>query len=100
LINVAVQPLDIVPDEALAEILDPQLAGNGGPTMTHRLIEGSPALDVAHNAACNADPVNGVDQRGKARNVNREGEVSDNDCDAGAFELQVLLPVFVPMVTR
>jgi hypothetical protein len=31
----------------LASILDPILADNGGPTLTHALVEGSPAIDIA-----------------------------------------------------
>jgi hypothetical protein len=99
-VNAAVQPLDLVPDERVAEILDPVLANNGGPTLTHRLVESSPALDMAPNEACNAEPVSGVDQRGQPRNVNKSGEVSANDCDTGAFELQILRPVFAPIVAR
>jgi predicted outer membrane repeat protein len=100
LVNVDVQPLDIVPDEPLAAILDLDLADNGGPTHTHALVDNSPALDVAPNGACIAAPVNGRDQRGSPRNVNRAGEVSDNDCDIGAFELQIMHPVFAPVVAR
>lgn len=100
LVNAAVQPLDIVPDEPLAAILDLDLADNGGPTHTHALVANSPALDVAPNEACNAEPVNGTDQRGSPRNVNRAGEVSNNECDIGAFELQIIRSVFVPVVAR
>jgi hypothetical protein len=99
-VNANVQPLDIVPDEPLAAILDLDLADNGGPTHTHALVDNSPALDVAPNDACNAGPVNGTDQRGVPRNVNRAGEVSDNDCDIGAFELQILHFTFAPVVAR
>jgi hypothetical protein len=100
LANTEIQPLDVVPDEPLEAILDPQLADNGGPTETHGLRENSPALDIVPNEACNADPVNGVDQRGWRRNVNRVGEVSNNDCDIGAFELQDIRSVFTPVVAR
>ena len=48
---------DIVPAGALNTILSP-LANNGGPTLTHALPSGSPALDRAPNAACAAAPVN------------------------------------------
>jgi hypothetical protein len=99
LANVDLQPLDVVPDQPLAEILDPLLADNNGSTQTHRLLENSPALDVAPNEACNI-ALNGMDQRGWRRNVNRVGEVSDNDCDIGAFELQDIRSVFTPVVAR
>jgi len=48
------------------------LADNGGPTLTHALSAGSPAIDAADTAVCPA-----VDQRGVAR---------DAACDVGAFE--------------
>jgi len=52
------------------------LADNGGPTQTHALTAGSPAIDTADPLVCLA-----TDQRGIAR-PQRTG------CDAGAFELQ------------
>jgi beta-glucanase (GH16 family) len=51
------------------------LSDNGGPTMTHALLPGSPAKDTADNAFCPA-----VDQRGEPRD--------DGACDGGAFEVQ------------
>lgn len=51
------------------------LADNGGPTRTHALLPGSPALDAANDAVCPA-----VDQRGTAR-------PQGPHCDIGAFEL-------------
>ncbi len=56
--------------------LDPllaQLADNGGPTPTHALRAGSPALDAAVDEWCGE-----TDQRGLARPQGR--------CDIGAFE--------------
>ena len=61
--------------------LDPSLANNGGPTLTHALLSGSPALGTGIPATCAAAPVNSVDQRGFAR-PNPGGEA----CDSGAFE--------------
>jgi hypothetical protein len=52
------------------------LADNGGPTWTHALLPGSPALDAADTAACPA-----TDQRGVAR---PQGQF----CDIGAVEQQ------------
>ncbi|MFQ5329105.1 MAG: choice-of-anchor Q domain-containing protein [Thermodesulfobacteriota bacterium] len=46
---------------------------NGGPTQTHALQAGSPAIDAGDNANCPA-----TDQRGVAR--------SDGACDIGAYE--------------
>ncbi|MDH3302314.1 MAG: family 16 glycosylhydrolase [Acidimicrobiia bacterium] len=48
------------------------LADNGGPTQTHALNAGSPAIDAANGAACPA-----TDQRGVAR---------VGACDIGAYE--------------
>lgn len=50
------------------------LANNLGPTLTHALLEDSPAIDAADDSACPA-----MDQRGLAR-------PSGHGCDAGAFE--------------
>jgi beta-glucanase (GH16 family) len=52
------------------------LADNGGPTWTHALLPGSPALDAAEDAACPA-----IDQRGVVR---PEGP----HCDIGSYEYQ------------
>ena len=50
------------------------LDDNGGPTQTHALLGGSPAIDAAGAAACPA-----TDQRGVSR---PQGAA----CDAGAYE--------------
>ena len=63
--------------------LDPllgALADNGGPTATHALTSGSPAIDAASNTGCPA-----TDQRGVARPVDGNGD-SVAVCDIGAFE--------------
>jgi len=43
------------------------LSDNGGPTQTHALLNGSPALNAGDAAVCAAFPVEGKDQRGVAR---------------------------------
>ncbi len=56
-------------------VVDPgvdSLADNGGPTLTHALLAGSPAIDAGDNAFCPA-----TDQRGITR---------DGACDVGSFE--------------
>jgi hypothetical protein len=60
------------------------LADNGGPTQTHALLAGSPAIDGGENSAC---PPN--DQRlvGRPQDGNGDGILV---CDIGAFE------VFIP----
>ncbi len=54
--------------------LDATLADNGGPTLTHKLLPGSNALDTGSNPSCPA-----TDQRGFARPFNVV-------CDIGAYE--------------
>ncbi len=78
---------------ALAGILRP-LASNGGPTQTHALVAGSPAVDKIPSQMCSPQPpvFTGLDQRGQPRNVDGDGTPSDNECDVGAYELQ-LVPV-------
>jgi hypothetical protein len=67
-------PTDIVPGGGLGSILGP-LANNGGPTQTHALVSGSPALDAAPaDGDCPA-----ADQRGVAR-------PQGASCDIGSFE--------------
>jgi CSLREA domain-containing protein len=59
--------------------IDPKLgplAANGGPTLTHALLPGSPAIDAAGSADCP-----GKDQRG----VNRPQGAA---CDIGSYERQ------------
>ncbi len=80
---------------ALANILDTTLANNGGPTETHALVAGSPAIDFGPTADCAAAPVNGLDQRGEPRSVDVPGEGNDggaNLCDTGAYEVQLPPP--------
>lgn len=70
------------------------LADNGGPTRTHALLTGSPAIDLANLAGCFANDANNgsaltADQRGLTRPA--DGNDDDNiRCDIGAFEVQPL----------
>jgi hypothetical protein len=57
----------------------PLLSDNGGPTRTHALLDGSPAIDAADGGACADARVAGRDQRG----VNRPQGPA---CDMGAYE--------------
>jgi hypothetical protein len=59
------------------------LANNGGPTETHALLFGSPAIDHGDNTICAAEPVNDMDQRGVTRPLNGGMGLI---CDIGAFE--------------
>lgn len=72
---------DDLTTDTIAAVLNSTLANNGGPTKTHALIAGSPALDVGNNETC-TDIAYSLDQRGIAR--------QSGACDIGAFELALL----------
>ncbi len=78
---------DIVPGVGLGAILHPLLANNGGPTLTHVLIDGSPAVDVIPaNGDCQPTTEQpATDQRGIPR---PQGAA----CDIGAVEGSVAVP--------
>ena len=57
------------------------LADNGGPTWTHALLLGSPAIDHVPNATNGCGTTYTTDQRGYARPYPTGGS-----CDIGAFE--------------
>jgi CSLREA domain-containing protein len=70
----------------ISTILNTSLANNGGPTQTHALLPGSPAIDAGQAALA-------VDQRGLPRpsdfnGIRNAGNDSNNGDDIGAFELQ------------
>jgi len=74
-------------------VLDPLLAPlqfTGGPTPTHRILEGSPALDRGDpNAVAGIGGVPLFDQRGSQFARVFDGDISGNArIDIGAFELQ------------
>jgi len=75
---------DLVPAVPLSAILAPALAANGGPTRTHALVIGSPAIDAVPAASCATT----ADQRGVMRPQDGD-EDTLADCDIGAFELQL-----------
>jgi hypothetical protein len=67
---------------------DPRLGpllNHGGLTNTMALLFGSPAIDAADSTLCNQGPVSGLDQRGRARPVDGNGD-SVSRCDLGAYE--------------
>jgi len=63
------------------------LADNGGSTVTHALLVGSPAIDAGTNTGCPA-----TDQRGVIRPIDGDGD-STATCDIGAYEF--LSPIYV-----
>jgi hypothetical protein len=66
------------------------LADNGGPTLTHALLPGSPAIDAGNPAIPNPPP---ADQRGFAR-------IYGPAIDIGSFEAQPLDVVNVPTLSQ
>lgn len=83
----------IEPD--LTKIVDTTLADNGGSTLTHALVPGSPAIDAGNN---NDVPIGiTIDQRGMGFNRIVDG---NNDTiaivDIGAFEVQLSPSTSVP----
>jgi Ca2+-binding RTX toxin-like protein len=75
-------PNDIIPAVPLNKILAP-LANNSGPTLTHALLRGSPAVDAVESGC----PPPSTDQRGVGRPQDGDGD-SLALCDIGAFELK------------
>jgi fibronectin-binding autotransporter adhesin len=81
--------LDLPSDQINTDPRLEPLDNYGGNTLTFALQPGSPAIDAGNNTACNAAPVNGVDQRGGARPAGAA-------CDIGAHEngAEVLQVIF------
>jgi hypothetical protein len=79
-------PTDIVPRVSLAQILGP-LQSNGGPTQTHALVPGSPAIDAGDPDGCrdNSGALLLKDQRGFTRHIDGNNDGSAR-CDIGAIE--------------
>lgn len=73
------------------------LGDNGGPTRTHALLSGSPAIDAGDNAGCLS-----TDQRGFFRPA--DGNQDGNSlCDIGAYEYNAAPPtslLYLPLITR
>lgn len=72
------------------------LHDNGGPTWTHTLLTGSPAIDAGDNAQCP-----GTDQRSEPRPVdgNKDGVAT---CDIGSFEYQGIFSqrFYLPIIRK
>jgi len=66
------------------------LGSYGGGNQTFALQTGSSAIDAGDNATCAASPVNGLDQRGVAR---------DASCDIGSYEYVAPADAIAPTVT-
>jgi hypothetical protein len=77
---------------------EPQLGplrDNGGPTYTHALTEGSPAVDAGTTGCGNTQS----DQRGVFRPQDGDGDGAAT-CDIGAFEYQSQRFTYLPLVTK
>ncbi|MEO7326191.1 MAG: choice-of-anchor Q domain-containing protein [Dokdonella sp.] len=72
--------LDQPGDHTGINVLLDVLADNGGNTLTHALLSGSPAIDAGLAAGCDSPAVGGVDQRGIGRGFG-------GNCDIGAYEM-------------
>jgi hypothetical protein len=77
------------------------LQDNGGPTLTHALLPGSPAIDAAGDCTAFLDP--DEDQRGVTRPLDSDGDGSAA-CDIGAFEFEAPLSspasIYLPLLAR
>jgi hypothetical protein len=82
--------------------LDPLIGGlgdNDGPTDTHALLPGSPAIDTGNPAGCTdlGAAVLPEDQRWWARHI--DGDLDGTaTCDIGAYEMTIDL--FLPLIMR
>jgi len=80
----------LVPAEDLGPLVD-----NGGPTPTHALLGTSasnPAIGTGHPDACDAAPVNALDQRGVTR-------PQGSGCEIGAYEKDIYI-IYLPLILR
>jgi hypothetical protein len=86
----SLQPTDLLGSEAvpLVPMLAP-LRNYGGPTNSHALLVGSPAVDAGDPSPPGSSPTAclATDQRGTPRNGDGDGD-SIGRCDIGAYELR------------
>jgi uncharacterized repeat protein (TIGR01451 family) len=69
------------------------LADNGGPTLTHALLDGSSAIDAGNPAGCRDElgTLVKTDQRGVGRPPETDEEGVGEVCDSGAYERIAIL---------
>jgi len=91
-------------------LLDPKLGplvDNGGPTKTHALLFGSPAIDAGNPQGC-TDPQGAIlatDQRGYARAAGIIIGSGSPRCDIGAYEflaapVAAVYQLYVPVLVK
>lgn len=78
--------LDQLSDFVNTDPLIGPLGDNGGETMTHALLTGSPAIDAGDDSACPT-----TDQRGFTRQSDGNGD-GVTECDIGAYEVLLFYP--------
>jgi hypothetical protein len=89
--------LTVDPANVFTTVLGP-LQNNGGPTQTHALLPGSPAIDAGNTTCTDAsgNPLT-TDQRGRPRPVDGNGD-GTSACDIGAFEFFPIVNNLVELV--
>ena len=94
---------NLVTDGSCGALLDDDpmlspLANYGGPTLTHALLPGSPAIDAGSMADCVS-----TDQRGFYRPIDGNGD-GVLGCDIGAFEfdpaMDGLMFIYLPLIMK
>ncbi len=75
--------------QSVADLGLAAIGSNGGTTLTHELLAGSPAIDAGRARICKRE-ANDKDQRGLARFYDGNGD-RDFACDSGAVKSQGLL---------
>jgi predicted outer membrane repeat protein len=91
-----IQHVQIGEDPLLGELAD-----NGGPTQTHALLEGSPAIDGGNPEGCLGieDALLTSDQRGENRPLDGNGN-GTAVCDIGAYELTHQVTMYLPLLVK
>ncbi|QDS89046.1 Calx-beta domain protein [Rosistilla ulvae] len=79
----------------ITDVIDTTLANNGGPTLTHALIAGSPAINAGDNALATGDGTTGGTQLSTDQRGTGFARILNGTVDIGAFEGFVEAPSLV-----